>query len=150
MQRLTNSAFMQATWARLLVALHGTGTESGNGTETGNNGLHYIMQNCSHCTATRNGTRPTVSCCASPVPIPVQCEHAIKVEDGDIMQFVHKSLPHLTKGVKLVLAVDSSQCCVSTKQMLMDKVLLCQGVTVKSCRKFGNLSVSRCFEVVQN
>ena len=41
-------------------------------------GLQYIMQNCSHCTRTWNGTRPIVSCCASPfpctspIPLPVQ------------------------------------------------------------------------------
>ena len=36
--------------------LHWTGTRTGTGTITRNNGLHYIMQNCSHCTETRTGT----------------------------------------------------------------------------------------------
>ena len=30
-----------------------------------------IMQNCSHCTRTWNGTRPIVSYCAVPFPVPV-------------------------------------------------------------------------------
>ena len=64
--------------------LHGTGTRSENG--TGNNGLLYLRQNCSHCTRTWNGTRHIVSNCVSPVPcicpVPflMQCERAIRQE----------------------------------------------------------------------
>ena len=56
--------------------LHGTRT----GSRTGTNGFLHIMQNCSQCTRTRNGTRP-ISPIPFPVPVPflppVQCERAI-------------------------------------------------------------------------
>ena len=43
------------------------GTFTLHGTGTGNNGLLYIMQSCSHCSRTWNGTRPM-----SPiVPVPL-------------------------------------------------------------------------------
>ena len=59
-------------------------TELGPGQGPGKNGFVYIIQNCSYCTRTWNGTRPIVSYCASPIPCPcpgpgsVQCERAIR------------------------------------------------------------------------
>ena len=88
--------------------LHGTRISSGNRNGTGNNGLLYITQNCSHCTRPLNGLDSLSSVVPVlfpvPVPFPVPCSVNVPLfcligtESG---YSVHKNLERRGSQVQL-------------------------------------------------